>query len=280
MLRSHWGVYYVAVLGFSTFKINTFELRNESEEMNWLRRLFINQKTLPPIDLGQLQTDFHSHLIPGIDDGANDLDDSISMIRRFKELGYRKLITTPHVMSDFYRNSPETIIDGMVSVKKALQKNNIDIELEAAAEYYLDENFEEKISNGSLLTFGDSYVLFELPFIAEPPNLSSAIFELQTNGYKPILAHPERYGFWAKEFDQYHEMKNKGVHLQLNILSLIGHYSPEVQKISERLIDEGLITFLGSDCHNKIHQELIDVARTRPYLHQLIESGKLLNHTL
>jgi tyrosine-protein phosphatase YwqE len=123
-------------------------------------------------------------------------------------------------------------------------------------------------------------VLFELPFIAEPPNLASAVFELQTNGYKPILAHPERYGFWYKDFDKYHEMKDRGVHLQLNILSLIGHYSPETQKIAERMIDEDLVTFLGSDCHNVGHQQLIEIARTKPYVHQLIESGKLLNSRL
>ena len=159
-------------------------------------------------------------------------------------------------------------------------ESKIEIDFEAAAEYYLDENFEQKIESGELLTFGDKYVLFELPFMSEPPNLDATIFSLQTNGYKPILAHPERYGFWYNDFNRYLEMKDKGVHLQLNILSLIGHYSPETKKISERLIDEGLISFLGSDCHNVGHQQLIEIARTKPYLHTLIESGSLLNHTL
>jgi tyrosine-protein phosphatase YwqE len=144
----------------------------------------------------------------------------------------------------------------------------------------LDETLEPKIKAKEVLTFGDNYVLFELPFMAEPPNLASAIFEMQTNGYKPILAHPERYGFWYKDFEKYREMKDKGVHLQLNMLSLIGHYSPETQKIAEKLVDEGLISFLGSDCHNQVHQEMIEIARTKPYMHKLIESGKLLNHTL
>ena len=119
-----------------------------------------------------------------------------------------------------------------------------------------------------------------LPFVAEPPNLAATIFELQTNGYKPILAHPERYGFWYNTFNKYHEMKDKGVALQLNILSLIGHYSPETRKIAERMIDENLISFLGSDCHNLHHLELIEEARTKNYLHKLVDSGLLQNKVL
>mgnify|MGYP003638203842 CR=1 FL=1 len=249
--------------------------------MTWIKQLFSKEKALPPADLGgSLTVDLHSHLIPGIDDGSKDLADSIAMIRRFVELGYKKIITTPHVMSDYYKNSPETILDGLSILKQELEKQRITIEIEAAAEYYLDENLEEKIELQQILSFGDGYVLFELPFMAEPPNLASTIFKLQTNGYKPILAHPERYGFWYNDFNKFIEMKDKGVHLQLNILSLIGHYSPETQKIAERLIDENLISFLGTDCHNLGHLNLIEQARTKKYLHQLLESGELKNQSL
>lgn len=248
--------------------------------MSFLKKLFKKEEILEPKELGVLKTDFHSHLIPGIDDGAVDLDDSLAMIRRFKELGFQKIITTPHVMSDFYKNTPEIILGGLEKVKEALVEQNIQIEMEAAAEYYLDEFLEEKITSKSLLTFGSNHVLFELPFMSEPPNLTSTIFDMQTNGYKPILAHPERYGYWYKDFDKYHEMKEKGVYLQLNILSLIGHYSPETQKVAERLIDENLVSFLGSDCHNQHHQKLIDIARTKKYLHKLVDSGVLKNTEL
>ena len=249
--------------------------------MTWIKQLFSKEKALQPADLGgSLTVDLHSHLIPGIDDGSKDLADSIAMIRRFVELGYKKIITTPHVMSDYYKNSPETILDGLSILKQELEKQRITIEIEAAAEYYLDENLEEKIELQQILSFGDGYVLFELPFMAEPPNLASTIFKLQTNGYKPILAHPERYGFWYNDFNKFIEMKDKGVHLQLNILSLIGHYSPETQKIAERLIDENLISFLGTDCHNLGHLNLIEQARTKKYLHQLLESGELKNQSL
>lgn len=248
--------------------------------MGFLDRLFRKEPVLAPADLSVLKSDVHSHLIPGIDDGSKSMVDSIAMIRRFKELGFSKITTTPHVMSDFYKNTPETILGGLKEVRKELEANHIKVEMFAAAEYYLDESLEAKIQNKEMLTIGDNYVLFELPFMSEPPNLASAIFELQTNGYKPILAHPERYGFWYNDFNKYHELKDKGVHLQLNMLSLIGHYSPETKKIAERMVDENLITFLGTDCHNQGHLDLIEIARTKKHLHKLLDSGLLLNHTI
>ena len=248
--------------------------------MSLFSRLFRKEKMLDPIDLGRLVTDFHSHLIPGIDDGSKSMEDSIAMIRRFRELGYKNLITTPHVMSDFYKNDAKSILGGLNKVNEVLQKQRIDIHLTAAAEYYLDEAFEAKIDSGELLTFGNNYVLFELPFFAEPPNFAEVIFQLQTNGYKPILAHPERYGYWYNDFDKYTELKDKGVYLQLNVLSLIGHYSPETKKIAEKMVDQNLVSFLGSDCHNIHHLELMEIARQKPYVHQLINSGNLLNASL
>ena len=248
--------------------------------MSFLKKIFGKEEKLDPIDLSRMKVDFHSHLIPNIDDGSKSIEESIQMLKTFKKLGYQKVITTPHVMSDFYKNESATILDGRDQIRKQLKELKIDIEFEAAAEYYLDESLEDKIARGDILTFGDKYVLFELPFFSEPPNLSQIIFQFQTNGYKPILAHPERYGFWYKDFEKYRELKDKGVLLQLNILSLIGHYSPETQKISEKLIKEDLISFLGSDCHNYHHLELIEIARRKKSLHDLMNSGLLLNQSL
>lgn len=248
--------------------------------MSWFSKLFKKEEVLAPAEVSILKTDIHSHLIPAIDDGSKSLEDSINMIRTFKEMGYQKIITTPHVMSDFYKNTPEIILGGLADVRAELKRQNIDIEIEAAAEYYLDETLEPQVRGGRLLTFGENYLLFELPFMTEPPNMASFIFELQTNGYIPVLAHPERYGFYYKEFEKYRELKEKGVHLQLNILSLVGHYGPEAQKIAEQMIDENLITFLGSDCHNVMHQGGIEMARTKKYFHKLINSGLLKNSEL
>ena len=160
---------------------------------NWFKNWF--KKPLNPIGFDCLKTDMHSHLIPAIDDGSTSLEDSINMIKALNELGFQKIITTPHVMSDFYKNNPETILGGLELVRAELQKQNISVELEAAAEYYLDYEFEEKIKAGNLLTFSDNYILVETSFIEAPPNFKELIFQLQVAGYKVILAHPERYPF-------------------------------------------------------------------------------------
>lgn len=248
--------------------------------MGFLNRIFGSKPKLPPIDLSILGTDFHSHLIPGIDDGADTLETSLDLIKGLVNHGYKKIITTPHVMVDYYRNTPEIILGGLEKVRAAIKEGNIEVEIEAAAEYYLDQGFEDILKSDSLLTFGDNYVLFEVSYMNPPQNLDHTIFELQTNGYKPILAHPERYPFWYKEFDKYHRLKEKGVFLQMNITSLTGQYSEETKKIAERMIDEELIEFIGSDTHHQGHIDLIEKCKTNPHLHKLINSGKLLNASL
>ncbi len=241
---------------------------------------FKKKENLPPADLSQLQVDIHSHLIPGIDDGAKTIEDSMRLLQRFSELGYKKVITTPHVMSDFYRNTPEIILSGLDKVRNELAKLNLSITIDAAAEYYLDYELEKKIERKELLTLGGKYVLFELPFVAAPDNLYKAIFDMQMNGYIPILAHPERYSYWYRSFDSYYELKEKGVLLQLNSISLTGHYSPETKKIAERMIDENLIDFVGSDCHHLHHLEILNHTRTLKHFHKVLESGKLKNASL
>jgi protein-tyrosine phosphatase len=249
--------------------------------IDFVKNLFGKKESaLPPADLSQLKCDVHSHLLPGLDDGSKSMEESLELIRKFKELGYSKLITTPHVMWDYYKNSSEKILTSLNTVREAIAKEGIDIILEASAEYYLEHEFEEKIELQQLLSFGDNYVLFELPFFYPPDSLNSTIFRLQTNGYKPILAHPERYGYWHNYFNKYLELKEKGVVLQLNIGSLTGHYSLEVKMIAEKLIEEGMIELIGSDCHHINHLNLLEQARTLPYFHKLIESGNLINSKL
>lgn len=235
---------------------------------------------LEALDLSILKTDVHSHFIPGIDDGAQTMEDSLTLIKGMEAFGYKKVVTTPHVMSDYYRNTPEIILKGRDDVQEALEKDGIQVEIEAAAEYYLDVDLMPKVKSKELLTFGDNYVLFELPFMSEPPGLADLVFEMQLAGYKPVLAHPERYAFWHMSFEKYQEWFDKGVILQLNINSITGHYSPEVKKVSKQLIDAGLIQLLGSDCHHDRHLGLMEHAIQHAPLHQLVKSGALLNDRL
>lgn len=250
--------------------------------MSFFSKIFgPSTKTKVPADLSVLRCDMHSHFIPGIDDGAQTMENSLDLLRAFAVLGYRKVVTTPHVMSDAYRNTPEIILGGLEKVRVALNQANIPIEIDAAAEYYLDFDFEQMIESKTILTFGKKYVLFELPFINPPDNLYSAIFKLLSNGYKPVLAHPERYNFWHHDFKKYEELIEKGVLLQLNINSLSGHYGPDVRKIAERMIEQNMISFLGSDCHHMGHVEIIKNRTVfEKSLQKLIESGRLLNSSL
>ncbi len=223
-------------------------------------RFFTRKKNFP----GLLSTtDLHSHLLPGIDDGVQDLEESLEVINGFVNLGFKKLITTPHIMHDFYKNDAAIITARLQEVREALAAGNINITLEAAAEYYLDEFFLELIgSDTPLLTFGDNYVLFELSFTNKPLNIKEVIFNLQTKGYRPVLAHAERYLYFHRQDDLLQELYDSGVFLQLNLLSLSGYYSAEVKKMAARLLNRQMISFIGSDCHNA---------------HQLMAVGKTLN---
>ncbi len=152
---------------------------------------FLNkkEKACEVLDFSVLKTDIHSHFIPGIDDGAPDIETSILLIKKMQELGYKKVITSPHVMSDFYQNSSETILKGLADVRAELKTQNINMEIDAAAEYYIDFDFEQKIGKEKFLTFGDNYILVELSFMQAPNNLFDIIFKLQLEGYKVCLLY-------------------------------------------------------------------------------------------
>lgn len=248
--------------------------------MNFFSRLFSKPDPVLAADLSVIGVDMHSHFIPGIDDGAKTMEDSLQLLRGMQDLGYRKVITTPHIMSDFFRNTPEIILGGLADVRKAAAENGLQIEIDAAAEYYDDFDLDKKIAHEKLLTFGGNYLLFEVSYLNEPQNINSMIFRFITNGYKPVLAHPERYPFWYRRLEVFEEMKEKGVLLQLNINSLTGHYSPEAKKVAEYLIDKQLVDFLGSDCHHAGHLQLMQRAVRTKALHKLLGSGLLRNSQL
>lgn len=248
--------------------------------MGIFKTLFNKKPKLPPTDLSVLHTDIHSHLIPGIDDGAKTIEESLDMIRELHLLGYKKLITTPHIMSDYQKNTQEGILEGLQKLREAVKKEDIPIDLEAAAEYYADFELEAKIEQNDLLTFGDNYVLFELSFLNLPENLSKIIFKLHTSGYKPVIAHVERYAYWHNNFDAYRQLKDADVLFQLNISSLAGHYSPQIKKVAERLIDNDMIELLGTDCHSMNYIEFIKSSLTKKSLRKVLSSGKLINNKL
>lgn len=248
--------------------------------MGIFSRLFKKSAPSEPIDFSVIGVDMHSHFIPGIDDGAKTMRESVEMITTMAELGYRKVITTPHIMGDFYKNTPEIILTGLEQVRREVKAAGVEIEIEAASEYYFDYELESKLEKERLLTFGNNYLLFEVSYMNAPDNLDGLIFRMQTGSYTPVLAHPERYPYWFRDLKNFEKLKDKGVLFQLNLNSLTGHYSPATQKIAEQMIDKGWYEFVGTDCHHSGHLELLKKVRYSPALRKLIDSGKLLNSTL
>ncbi len=240
---------------------------------NWFTKK-INHPDLP------LFVDIHSHLLPGLDDGVKTYEEAAEIILHFQSLGYRKLITTPHIMSDVYRNTEEGILTQLENLKAFLQKQGIAMQLEAAAEYYLDENLFQKLNNNHpLLTFGKNYLLFETNFLNEPLNLKEFIFLATTKGYKPVLAHPERYLYLENNLEKTEDLLNRGVLFQLNIGSITGLYSKQTQRMAHKLIDKAWVHFLGSDCHNQTHTRQVQEGKRLKYFQKAL-TLPLLNNNL
>lgn len=248
--------------------------------MSIFKKIFKSEPKLDPINLSVFAADIHSHLIPGIDDGSPDMETSVKLVKKFVDLGYQKIVTTPHVMCDYYNNTPDKILKGLDDLREELQKQDVKVDISAAAEYNLDDGLQKLIDKKEILTFGDNHVLFELPFMQEPRNLQEIIFNFQMAGYKPILAHPERYTFWYDEFEKYDELKSRGVMLQLNLLSLTGHYSPQTKKVAEKMVDANLIDAVGTDCHRIEHLKAIEYHLNLKHIHKLAQQESLFNKTL
>lgn len=238
-----------------------------------------NRKSPP--DYSQIKTDIHSHLLPGIDDGVSSMEMSLDMIRTFHKLGYRKLITTPHVMWDMFKNTPEIIRAKLNEVRAAVKKEGIPIEIGAAAEYFIDDHFEEMIRKKEpLLTLKDKLVLVEFSMISMPFELKEVFFSLQMSGYQPVVAHPERYVYLDRNRQFYHDLKAAGCLFQCNLLSLAGYYGRKVQELSKYLAKNGFYDFVGSDAHSPRHMEGLKSASLKTNLDKLIETCLIRNVSL
>lgn len=237
------------------------------------------KKKVGPFDFGSLKTDMHSHLIPGIDDGSKDMDDTLRMIEKFGEMGYTKLITTPHIKTGSFDNTTEIIKAGEEAVKNELSKRNIPMQFEAAAEYFFDYSFMERIERNDLLTFGNNHILVEYAFGQAPMGATDMFFQLQMKGLNPILAHFERYTYYHGSVDKAEDLRNRNIKIQVNIGSIVGHYGPMVQKQAERLLKAGMVDYIASDCHRLEHLEIFEEQNQHP-LFALVAEQNLLNTRL
>jgi len=241
-------------------------------------RFFSRKKSKTPIDPAPSpKIDLHSHILPGIDDGAKNIEKSLEMLRAMQELGYEKVITTPHVMADAYRNSTQTILEKLSLLKKAAEEENIAIEIEAAAEYYMDEGLTARLEKSDILTIGGTYLLFETSYISKPLNFEETVYEIQAKGFKPLFAHPERYRYISDPQREFEEMKDLGILFQLDINSLGGQYGREAKEKAELLAEWGMIDFLGSDAHGTRHIQFLKKVFADPRYHKLLENNTILN---
>ena len=197
--------------------------------------------------------DIHSHILPGIDDGAKNLKDSQFLMESMIDFGFKKSITSPHTMANVYNNTIETINEAKKTVDSELTDLAKKLDLKAASEYFIDENFIENFKSNPLLTIKDNYVLVEMSFLNPPIQLHEYLFELQLAGYQPILAHPERYTFYHSNFKEFEKLKKMGLKFQMNLLSSVGYYGLDVANTSDKLLKAGFIDFVGSDIHHKQH---------------------------
>lgn len=227
----------------------------------------------------QYKTDLHSHFIPEIDDGCASIEESLMLILQMKKLGYKKLLTTPHIMHSKYPNTNDIIKNRLFELRGMLKVKNINIEVEAAAEYYCDTHFLELITKNNLLYFGDKYVLFELSYTKRPKNLEFIIEKLLNKGYKPVLAHPERYRFLT-EVHEYRDLKDLGVLFQLNVNSLGGYYGNQAQKKALLLAKKSMVDFIGSDIHNQTHMDHYKMNIAGNHIEMLFRNNRILNDNI
>lgn len=224
--------------------------------MPFLKGLFTSSKNTP--GLAELETDIHSHFAPGIDDGCKTAKEAVDLLKQYKNLGIKRIVCTPHIQKEFYKNTKETISKAFLSLQDAMKESKLSLEMHFAAEYLIDEHFEELIEKDEILHFGKNrFVLTELSYYTPYPKYKEIIKKLQNKGYTVILAHPERYSYWHYNLDTLKELHRDGVLMQVNLPSLVAYYGNTVRKQAISLIRNGLIDLAGGDIHNQRYMNAV-----------------------
>ena len=222
-------------------------------------------------------TDIHSHILPGIDDGAADIETSVQLIQGLYNLGIRRSVATPHIIGDMYRNTPATISVALEKTRAACTTAGIDIELSAAAEYMLDDYFLELLQKKEpLLTLEKNILLTEISYTSTPQNLPEITSAIIAEGYLPILAHPERYHYYQQNFDQFFRLKEMGFVLQINILSLTGYYGKRAEKAAKFILEKDLAQLIGTDLHHNNHLAALN-SKDNKVIFERYLGGKVYN---
>lgn len=240
--------------------------------------LFRNKEPIPL----WFKTDIHCHIVPGVDDGSPDAATSVELLERMRRLGIERVIASPHVTQLTFENSPDTIARAMTDLRSAMADKGLNMPVSNSAEYRIDELFNTQLEQGILMPLPDNYLLIENSFIQEPWNLDQLLFDLQVKGYKPILAHPERYPYYYNKRQRYKALHEAGARFQINVLSLAGAYGKAEKQVAEYLIEKGMVDFCGTDLHRHRHIDAIETyLRTKDAKnHSKALAPVILNDTL
>lgn len=264
----------VVICKFGAIKTHKmiFDLFKSSEKKNHTPESYFSKEYI----------DIHSHILPGIDDGAETTEDSLRLLRKMRKLGIRNFVCTPHVIEGMWENSSETILRICEKLKENMKSTPelADVQIRAAAEYMMDDNFHQLLQQQDILPIKDDKILVEMSYLAPPANLFETIAEIQVKGYVPILAHPERYSFYHGDPSAYEQLKASGCFFQLNMMSLTNYYGKEVHDCALWLLRQNMIDFVGSDLHHMRHMGVIKSLNTREDMMALLKPAILNNHQL
>lgn len=230
--------------------------------------------------LNFLEVDMHNHLLPGIDDGSKSVEESLQLIKGLGDLGLSKFVCTPHIMEGVHPNTKSSISAAHGLLSAELKSTKSKVGLFAAAEHMIDGGIDHMISKDNLCVMPGGYVLIEMSYLSESRALFQTIFDIQSIGYKPILAHPERYYYYHMNFDMYKKIKDAGCLLQLNLLSISRYYGVEVKATALTLIKSGMYDFVGTDLHHERHLAALQNLTAKYPLRDLLKTCTILNPTL
>jgi len=225
-------------------------------------------------------TDVHCHVVPGVDDGSPDVQTSVELIERMASWGFTRIIATPHMTQDTFENTPDILDPALASLQEALAKVLPDFNLSRTAEHRIDDFFLSQLEKGLILPYPDNYILVENSFMQEPWNLEQLLFDLKIKGYKPIMAHPERFHYYHPNRARYDQLHQAGNLFQINLLSLAGHYGKTTKQTAEWLVEKGYVDFIGTDLHHHRHADVIEEYLASRDYKKLLKSGIKLKNDL
>jgi tyrosine-protein phosphatase YwqE len=203
------------------------------------------------------KTDMHCHIMPGVDHGSQSVEESIEMLKAEMAMGISRVILTSHTTAETFENTPETLAEGYEILKQAVEEEGLNIELHYSSEYRIDEYWDQLYSEGRIVPMPGKFLMLENSFVQELISIDELMFDLSSKGYKPILAHPERYSYYHQRRTRYQKLHSMGVKFQVNLLSLAGYFGGGARENAYWLLEHNLVDMLGSDMHSVEHAQII-----------------------